>query len=245
MPRMRRWVVFAGVVVLAFGWLQFGWVFESEADHWPSAAEREARAREYQDRQTKEMEEATRGVPYWMNWPFGPLSRKGSEFQIAVKGDQVGFYQPQPAVLPPPDVWLIYLTIEYYGPQDPNVTVDRERRLRINESAVEPFQIERGTLPHQDELVLTSVTDAEGKEARFHCLFAGAPEGFREATSAAELTRIDPRLNIRCRTFLAIRSGIRLMVQFPINRADVAHLGVTEAIALMDRSILDQTSPEN
>lgn len=246
MPRMRRWVLFAGVIALAFGWLLFRGAFESEADRWPSAAEQEAEAREYQDRQAKEMEEATRGVPYRMNWPFGPLSRKGSGFQIAVKGDEVGFYQPQPAVLPPPDVWLIYLTIEYNDSQkDPAQPVDTTPRLRITDQRIEPFRIERGRHPHEDELILPSVAYADGSSVRFHCIGSGFRDMVRTVTTAAELAQIDPAFNARCRTFLGIRHGIRLMVQFPIIKADVAHLGVTRAIALMDRAIVDQPQGEN
>lgn len=254
MKGVKRWIVFLGAGALSLVLLitlarafdidpavwvvqQIGREMEARRD-----AKREAHEREARERRMKEWEEAASGIPYRMSLPFPPLSRMGSEFQIAVKGEEVGLYQPIPGTLPPPDVWFIYVTIEYSDPQDSAVPLDTSWRLRIDETNVEPFRINRRELAYQDELVLTSVKRFNGEYARFTCIHASSLKEFRAATTVEQLAKTDDES--ACRTFLSIRPRVRLMVKFPIQKADVAHRALTRAIALMDRSIVDHPPPE-
>ena len=148
------------VLVMLASWFRIDLVgptvraISSHSQEWTKARQ-EAEQREANERRRKAFEEATRGIPYVMSWPFGPLSREPFGFQIAVHGDEVGFYQYVPGSTPAPDVWMMYLTITYYDPRGP---VDRAWRLRIDETSNEPFRIERAQRPYDDALVLTSVT---------------------------------------------------------------------------------------
>lgn len=239
MQRMKRWAVVLGVAVLAL-WLL--WLWGSLAQDrspdsvqvWPKPG---TRAWKDQERLTQARREAELRTPYRMKWPLKHQIAAQMEypFRVAMMADGTEFRESLPRVAPSPGEWFVYLTVVYSDPQTP---ADPTWRPHIDEAHVEPLRIARGAHPHEDELVLTSIAFPEGNHLRFNCYGANHLKAFQEATTAAQLALVEwPGL---CRAFMSLRPGVQLMVQFPIDKADVAHRGVTQAIALMDRSIVDQ-----